>query len=110
MGFYNPNSLVQDGQRHGVVVLPPDINVSWHDCTVEAHETDPTDVVTYLGQSWRRGRGHVDDPIRPAVAVRLGLRYVRNLGEREVTRIEAARILGGPFSTAEDLASRGSRR
>jgi error-prone DNA polymerase len=106
MGFYNPNSLVQDGQRHGVVVLPPDINVSWHDCTVEAHETDPTDVVTYLGQSWRRGRGHIDDPIRPPVAVRLGLRYVRNLGEREVTRIEAARVLGGPFSTAEDLASR----
>lgn len=106
MGFYSPNSLVQDAQRHGVVVLGPDINVSWHDCTIEAIEADPDDVVTYLGQSWRRGRGHVDDPVRPAVGVRMGLRYVRNLGDREITRIEAARILGGEFITPEDLAFR----
>jgi error-prone DNA polymerase len=106
MGFYHPNTLVQDAQRHGVVVLPPDINLSWHDCTIEPHETDPEDVVLYLGQGWRRGRGHVDDPIRPAVAVRLGLRYVRNLGDGEVTRIEAARVLGGEFISAEDLAFR----
>lgn len=106
MGFYSPNSLAQDAQRHGVVVLEPDINVSWHDCTIEAIETDPEDVVTYLGQSWRRGRGHIDDPLRPAVGVRMGLRYVKNLGEREITRIEAARILGGQFTSPEDLAFR----
>ncbi len=106
MGFYSPNSLVQDAQRHGVVVLGPDVNVSWHDCFVEPIDTDPDDVVTYLGQSWRRGRGHVDDPVRPAVGVRMGLRYVRNLGEREVTRVEAARILGGEFTSPEDLAFR----
>ena len=34
MGFYSPNSLVQDARRHGVVVLPPDVNESEHDCTV----------------------------------------------------------------------------
>jgi error-prone DNA polymerase len=106
MGFYSPNSLVQDAQRHGVVVLGPDINISWHDCTVESIDADPDDVVTYLGQSWRRGRGHVEDPIRPAVGVRMGLRYVRNLGEKEVTRIEAARILGGEFTSPEDLTFR----
>ena len=106
MGFYSPNSLVQDAQRHGVVVLGPDVNVSWHDCTVEPISADPDDVVACLGQRWRRGRGHVDDPIRPAVGVRMGLRYVRNLGEREVTRIEAARILGGGFGSPEDLAFR----
>jgi error-prone DNA polymerase len=55
---------------------------------------------------WRRGRGAVDDPVRTAVAVRVGLRYVRNLGDAEITRIEAARMVGGPFSTAEDLAQR----
>jgi error-prone DNA polymerase len=36
----------------------------------------------------------------------LGLRYVRNLGEREITRIEAARIIGGEFTGPEDLAAR----
>ena len=106
MGFYSPNSLAQDAQRHGVVVLGPDVNVSWHDCTVEPTDADPDDIVSYLGQSWRRGRGHIDDSIRPAVAVRMGLRYVRNLGEKEVTRVEAARILGGAFKTPEDLAFR----
>lgn len=106
MGFYSPNSLVQDAQRHGVVVHPPDVNLSWHDCTIEPFKADPDDVVSYLGESWRRGRGAVDDPIRPAVAVRMGLRYVRNLGEREVTRIEAARVFGGRFQTPEDLAFR----
>ena len=106
MGFYSPNSLVQDSQRHGVVVLGPDVNVSWHDCTIEAIEADPDDVVEYLGERWRRGRGLADDPIRPPVGVRMGLRYVRNMGEREVTRVEAARILGGPFQTPEDFASR----
>jgi error-prone DNA polymerase len=106
MGFYSPNSLVQDSQRHGVVVHGPDVNVSWHDCTMEAIDADPDDIVTYLGESWRRGRGPVDDSIRPAVAVRMGLRYVRNLGEREITTIEAARILSGPFSSPEDLAFR----
>jgi error-prone DNA polymerase len=106
MGFYSPNSLVQDAQRHGVVVLGPDVNVSWHDCTIEPIDEDPDDVVPYLGQAWRRGRGHVDDPVRPAVAVRMGLRYVRNMGESETTRIEAARVLGGGFTTPEDFAFR----
>ncbi|HZD23730.1 MAG TPA: error-prone DNA polymerase, partial [Acidimicrobiia bacterium] len=106
MGFYSPNSLVQDAQRHGVVVLGPDVNVSWHDCTVEPIDADPDNIVAYLGQEWRRGRGHVDDPLRPAMGVRMGLRYVRNLGEKEVTRVEAARILGGEFTSPEDLAFR----
>jgi error-prone DNA polymerase len=106
MGFYSPNSLVQDAQRHGVVVQAPCVNLSWHDAHLEPTHADPDDVVSYLGQTWRRGRGHVEDPLRPAVAVRLGLRYVRNLGEREITRIEAARILGGEFDSPEDLASR----
>jgi error-prone DNA polymerase len=106
MGFYSPNSLVQDAQRHGVIVLPPDVNLSLHDCTIEDIEVDPDDIVTYLGQRWRRGRGAIDDPIRPGVGVRMGLRYVRNMGEKEVTRVEAARIIGGEFTTPEDLAFR----
>ncbi len=106
MGFYSPNSLVQDAGRHGVVVLQPDVNRSWHDCTIEPWDADPDDVVSFSGSVWRRGRGPVDDPLRPAVAVRMGLRYVRNLGEGEITRIEAARQIGGEFTSPEDLAQR----
>ena len=106
MGFYTPNSLVQDAIHHGVVVLPPEINVSEYDCTVEPWEADSADVVEYLSAGWRRGRGPLADVVRPAVALRLGLRYVRNLGDAEITRIEAARLAGGPFRSAEDLAHR----
>ena len=35
MGFYGPHVLVNDGRRHGVEVLPPDINVSGANCTAE---------------------------------------------------------------------------
>jgi error-prone DNA polymerase len=106
MGFYSPNSLVQDARRHGVETLAPCVNRSFHDCTIESFAADPDEVVTYFGASWRRGRGPITDPIRPAVAVRLGLRYVRNLGLGEIDRIEAARQIGGPFRDSEDLAFR----
>ena len=106
MGFYSPNSLVADALHHGVVVLPPDVNRSIHDCTVEPHETDVNDLAEYLGMAWRRGMGAADDPVRQSVALRLGLRYVRNLGDRDVTRIEAARLVAGPFTTPEDFAQR----
>ena len=36
MGFYAPAQLVQDARRHGVEVLPPDVNLSDWDCTLEA--------------------------------------------------------------------------
>ncbi|HZE59610.1 MAG TPA: error-prone DNA polymerase [Burkholderiales bacterium] len=35
MGFYAPAQLVQDARRHGVEILPPDVNVSDWDCTLE---------------------------------------------------------------------------
>jgi error-prone DNA polymerase len=106
MGFYSPNSLVADALHHGVVVLPPDVNRSIHDCTVEPYDTDASDLAEYLGMAWRRGMGAADDPVRQAVALRLGLRYVRNLGDTDITRIEAARLTAGPFRNPEDFAQR----
>ena len=35
MGFYTPATLVEDAKRHGVEVLPIDINKSSWDCTLE---------------------------------------------------------------------------
>ena len=34
MGFYAPAQLVQDAQRHGVTVLPVDVNHSHYDCSL----------------------------------------------------------------------------
>jgi error-prone DNA polymerase len=106
MGFYSPNSLVADALHHGVVVLPPDVNRSLHDCTVEPSVPERDDLAEYLGMAWKRGMGAADDPVRQAVALRLGLRYVRNLGETDIIRIEAARLAAGPFRTPEDFAQR----
>lgn len=106
MGFYSPNSLVADALHHGVIVLPPDVNHSIHDCTVEPHDADRGDLAEYLGMAWRRGMGAADDPVRQPVALRLGLRYVRDLGETDITRIEAARITAGTFATPADFAKR----
>ena len=36
MGFYAPAQLVRDARDHEVQVLPPDINASSRDCTLEA--------------------------------------------------------------------------
>jgi error-prone DNA polymerase len=36
MGFYGPHVLTNDGKRHGVEILPPDINASGADCLIEA--------------------------------------------------------------------------
>lgn len=106
MGFYSPNSLVQDAKRHGVIVRGPCVNASEHDCTIEPAIADEADVVEYQGASWRRGRGPLDGAARSAVAMRMGLRYVRNMGEAEISRVEAARMLGGPFRSPSDLAHR----
>ena len=67
MGFYGPHVLVGDGKRHGVEVLPPDINRSGANCTVEGN------------------------------AVRVGLRYVKGLSETTAREVEHERRRGGPF-------------
>jgi error-prone DNA polymerase len=61
MGFYHPATIVRDAVRHGVRVLPIDVNHSGWFCRIEEG------------------------------AVRLGLRYVQGLGEEPGRRIEAAR-------------------
>jgi error-prone DNA polymerase len=72
MGFYPPASLVRDAQRHGIVVHPPHINVSAAKCTVEEG------------------------------AVRVGIGYVRSVGEEEAEAIAAAQ----PYADVGDLARR----
>jgi error-prone DNA polymerase len=69
MGFYAPAQLVQDARRHGVEVRPPDVNASDWDCTLEDG------------------------------ALRLGLRMVSGLTEKEGKRLAAGR----PYAAVHEL-------
>jgi len=80
MGFYPPDALVHEAQRRGLEVLPPEVNESDADCSIEI-----------TGE---------------AIRVRIGLGYVRGVAEQEVKELVAARQAGGRFKSLADLASR----
>jgi len=82
MGFYTPATIVEDAKRHGVIVRSIDVRGSEWDCTLESC------------------RDSVD-----GFAVRMGLRYVKGLGEREWQRIAEARGRE-PFTSLQDFARR----
>jgi error-prone DNA polymerase len=76
MGFYPPASLVRDAQRRGVEVLPPDVNMSADRCRIEGD------------------------------AVRVGLGYIKGLGEEPAKAFVEERERGGRFRNVVELAQR----
>jgi len=84
MGFYHPATVVQDARRHGVPVLPVDVNRSQWLCTLE-----------------RTSQGKL--------AVRLGFSYVKGL-RREAGERLAKQAREQPFRSMEDLLRRGELR
>jgi error-prone DNA polymerase len=82
MGFYMPATIVEDAKRHRVVVRYIDVQASEWDCTLEK-----------CGKS-------VD-----GFAVRMGLRYVKGLGEQEWEKIVQARRVAG-FASLQDFVRR----
>lgn len=82
MGFYAVHTIVDDARRHGVVVRPVDVLHSGWDCTLEpcAHSRD-------------------------GLAVRVGLRYVKGLGEQDAHRILSSRA-EGKWRSLGDFAHR----
>jgi error-prone DNA polymerase len=79
MGFYSPGVIVGDARRHGVPVLPPDVNRSLAACTLERGGASP--------------------------AIRLGLRYVYGLGEAWQARVVERRG-DRPFRDLHDFCRR----
>jgi error-prone DNA polymerase len=73
MGFYSPEVIIGDARRHGVQVLPVDVNRSLWRCTVED------------------GR------------VRVGLSYVKGIGEASGRSIERARDHYGDFRSLREF-------
>ena len=85
MGFYSPQSLVQDAKRHGVAVRGPDINSSLAAASLQEAAEDES---SYAGPG----------PRQPAV--RLGLSSVRSISDELAERIVAEREHGSYTSMA----------
>jgi error-prone DNA polymerase len=82
MGFYAPATIVDDAKRHGIEVRCIDAQTSIWDCALESSEAS-----------------------RGGFAVRMGLRYVKGIGENDWAKIEMARR-GGPFASLGDFVRR----
>jgi len=97
MGFWSPQTIVSDARRHGVVVRRPDVNSSGACSRLEAALV--TDIDTTADRATRAG-----GPVAPVPqpAVRLGLSYVRHIGDELAGRIAAAQ----PFTGVEDVVRR----
>jgi len=76
MGFYPPHTIIHDAKRHGVTVLPPDINASGDVCTVEAG------------------------------ALRIGFGYVQGIGEATAKAIANERNANGLYRSLSDFVRR----
>ena len=85
MGFYAPSTIVEDARRRGVEVRPIDVLASDWQCTLEA---------------CAKGGG-----CRCQFAVRMGLRFVKGLGEEDWQRIKDARNCSDGM-TVQDFALR----
>ncbi|CDT42540.1 putative Bacterial DNA polymerase III, alpha subunit [Vibrio coralliirubri] len=69
MGFYSPSQLVQDAQRHNVVILPVCVNASQNDHTVVSHQN--------------------------GLAIRLGLRQIKGFSEHGIQSVLTNRPQSG---------------
>jgi error-prone DNA polymerase len=97
MGFYSPQSLVDDARRHGVEVRRPDINLSDAAATLES--TPATRWGSMPGEpphAWGLG----------GPAVRQGLSSIRTIGDELAETIENERRVNGPYRNMSDLARR----
>jgi DNA polymerase III alpha subunit len=80
MGFYSPAVIVGDAKRHGVKVLPVDVNASrWE------HEVEPL----------------TDD----GTGLRLGMRQVKGIDEKARETLERERAIG-PYTGVRDFVAR----
>lgn len=81
MGFYSPRALLADAQRHGVSVLPLDIQKSTYDFSLEPGANSLLDI-------------------------RVGLRSLYGLGSPVLKELEKERLQRGPFLNLQDFIQR----
>ena len=114
LGFYAPAQLVRDAREHGVEVREVDVNLSDWDCTLEP-SSGPSDHLLPEGEgrlpsSSGRGVGgegihprHAEmaPHIRTTHAVRLGLRQIVGVKEKDMRRVVERR--GRAYDSVRDL-------
>jgi error-prone DNA polymerase len=98
MGFYAPHTLIWDAHRHGVRVLPVDVNASTWDCALEV----TGDRVQVTGN---RRCIPAPCPLSPVTSLRLGFNLVRGLGSRAREVLERERERG-PYHSIADFVRR----
>src|SRR5581483_2917234 len=125
MGFYHPSVLVEDLKRHGVTVLPVDVNLSDVRCLPEAlpapapaaasitHPLQGPPSSTEPSLPRRPTTISVFSPSTPPVknsasdhAMRMGFKYVRVLGEDGRDAIVEERNKNGPYRSFDDFLHR----
>ena len=114
MGFYHPSVLAEDLKRHGVTVLPVEVNRSGVRCLPEELE----DLRAFRASGAKRAEfGAESALLAPNVrnradsrgnthAMRIGFNYVRDLGEEGRKAIVDEREAGGPFLSFDDFLNR----
>jgi error-prone DNA polymerase len=133
MGFYSPAVVINDAKRHGIRVLPIDVNESaWeHDTRLMApdpsvpgphprplHRVQPIPnerVLTRAGlhpsATELVGASSPSDLVAPGAtpaasyAIRLGLRQVKGIDERAKETLERERAIG-PYASVRDFVAR----
>lgn len=81
MGFYQPAQIIRDAKEHKVLVQPIDANASTWDCALERIEGGD-------------------------VALRLGMRLAKGLGEEHANTLTDERDHRGPFHSMDDIFRR----
>ena len=120
MGFYPVEVLINDAKRHGVCVLPVDINRSHYRTTTEWVDLPGAPLPGGSGIDRRppvvRSSGcvvpsrkscdHWSAASAAGYGIRLGLHLVKGIGEAEGEALDHELARGGPFRTLADLVAR----
>ena len=121
MGFYHPSVLVEDLKRHGVTVLPVDVNRSDIRCLPEAlgdageHRdllrgpsllSDPLPRPAHLQGTYSEFETPTTQVVKKTHAMRIGFNYVRDLGEEGRKAIVDERVKGGAYTSFDNFLDR----
>ncbi|HUR16802.1 MAG TPA: OB-fold nucleic acid binding domain-containing protein, partial [Candidatus Limnocylindrales bacterium] len=120
MGFYPVEVLINDAKRHGVCVLPVDVNRSRYLTTTEWVGPPGTNLPPGVGIAERppivqssgcvvpddASRGYWSATTAIEYGIRLGLHLVKGIGEAEGEALDVEISRAGPFASLADLVAR----